>query len=105
MRMRIAYGILVLVWVILLTRVYYLSIKSNKYYTEMAEQNAIKTELIAPVRGQIYDIKGRPIAVNKLGFEILLKPHLKPDSKELDDEINAICDSFPDLNATKLKKN
>lgn len=102
--MRIAYSVLVLVWIILLTRVYYLSIKSNEYYEEMATHNVIKTEFIAPTRGQIFDIKGRPLAVNMLGFAVLIKPHLKHDGKELADEITALCESFSELNATKLKK-
>lgn len=104
MRMRIAYAVLILVWTILLVRIYYLSIKSNEYYEDIAEKNAIKTELIAPIRGQILDIKGRPLAVNKLGFSILIKPHLRNNEKVLDTEIKAISDVFTDLNATKLKR-
>ncbi|ANE33979.1 penicillin-binding protein 2 [Campylobacter hyointestinalis subsp. lawsonii CCUG 27631] len=104
MRMRIAYAVLILVWTILLVRIYYLSIKSNEYYEDIAEKNAIKTELIAPIRGQILDIKGRPLAVNKLGFSILIKPHLRNNEKVLDAEIKVISDVFTDLNATKLKR-
>ncbi|KAB0614099.1 penicillin-binding protein 2 [Campylobacter hyointestinalis] len=104
MRMRIAYAVLILVWTILLVRIYYLSIKSNEYYEDIAEKNAIKTELIAPIRGQILDIKGRPLAVNKLGFSVLIKPHLRNNEKVLDAEIKAISDVFTDLNATKLKR-
>ena len=104
MRLTIVYGIIALVWIILLTRVYYLSIKSNEYYEQIAEKNAIKTEDIAPVRGQILDKNGEPLAVNKLGFEISIKPHLRRNLKALDDEINFIVSVFPDLNATKLKR-
>ena len=104
MRLTIVYGIIALVWIILLTRIYYLSIKSNEYYEQIAEKNAIKTEDIAPVRGQILDKNGQPLAVNKLGFEISIKPHLRRNLKVLDDEINFIISVFPDLNATKLKR-
>ncbi|TWO19632.1 penicillin-binding protein 2 [Campylobacter hyointestinalis] len=104
MRMRIAYAVLILVWTILLVRIYYLSIKSNEYYEDIAEKNAIKIEPIAPIRGQILDIKGRPLAVNKLGFSILIKPHLRNNEKVLDAEIKVISDVFTDLNATKLKR-
>ncbi|ASM35681.1 penicillin-binding protein 2 [Campylobacter sputorum subsp. bubulus] len=104
MRMRLIFGIITIFWIILLTRIYYLSIKSNKYYEEIAEQNAVKTELIAPVRGNIYDIKGRPLAVNRLGFSISIKPHISNKEEILDDEINAIVSLFGDLNATKIKK-
>ena len=88
MRMTIVYGIIALVWIILLTRVYYLSIKSNEYYEQIAEKNAVKTDYIAPVRGQILDKNGKPLAVNKLGFEISIKPHLRRNMSILDNEIN-----------------
>ncbi|HIH2061081.1 TPA: penicillin-binding protein 2 [Campylobacter fetus] len=104
MRMRIVYAILILVWTILLVRIYYLSIKSNEYYEEIAEKNAIKTELIAPVRGQVFDIKGKPLAVNRLGFSVLVKPHLRKNEKVLDEELKILTHTFTDLNVTKLKK-
>lgn len=85
----------------LLVRVYYLSIKSNEYYEEIAEENVVKTRYIAPVRGQILDTKNRPLAINKLGFSILIAPHLKG---ELDDEISYLTSLFSDLNATEIKK-
>lgn len=104
MRMTIVYVIIALVWIMLLTRVYYLSIKSNEYYEKIAEKNAIKTEYIAPVRGQILDKNNKPLAVNKLGFDISIKPHLRRHMDILDNEINFIVSLFPDLNATKLKR-
>ena len=60
MRMRIVFTFIVLIWVILLVRVYYISIKSNKYYDEIAHQNAIKVERLAPLRGSIKDRHLRP---------------------------------------------
>ncbi|EKP3306507.1 hypothetical protein P3K57_001770, partial [Campylobacter jejuni] len=55
MRMRLVVGFILLFFIFLLSRVYYLSIKSNVYYEELAKQNAIKTEFLPPVRGQITD--------------------------------------------------
>ena len=103
MRMRIAYGVFALMWLLLLVRIYYLSIKSNEYYEQIAQNNAIKTEQIAPIRGQILDRNGEPMAVNNLGFAIHLKPHLKQE-KEIMGEIMAITQRFPELNATKLRR-
>lgn len=107
MRMRLVIGFISCFFILLLARVYYISIKSNVYYEEIAKQNAIKTQYIAPVRGQILDIKGRPLAVNKLGFSISIKPYLylkKQNRAILDQELNAIVDAFPDLNISKLKR-
>lgn len=104
MRIKIAFALLALMWVVLLTRVYYLSIKSNKYYEQIAEQNSIKSERIAPVRGQILDRNHQPLAVNDLGFSINIKPHIKKDA-ELEGYIAHIVSVFPELNATQLAKN
>ncbi|STA73969.1 penicillin-binding protein 2 [Campylobacter lari] len=107
MRMRLVMGFIACFFMLLLARVYYISIKSNVYYEEIAKQNAIKTQFLAPVRGQILDIKGRPLAVNKLGFSISIKPYLyikKKNRNLLDQELQAIVGAFPDLNATKLKR-
>lgn len=104
MRIKIAYTILIVMWIILLTRVYYLSIKSNKYYEQIAEQNALKTEKIAPVRGQILDRKHRALAVNDLGFSINLRPHIKNDEL-IKQEIAHVVSIFPDLNATLMFRN
>ncbi|MBX1885785.1 penicillin-binding protein 2 [Campylobacter peloridis] len=107
MRMRLVMGFIACFFILLLARVYYISIKSNVYYEEIAKQNAIKTQLIAPVRGQILDIKGKPLAVNKLGFSISIKPYLyikKKNRNLLEQELQTIVHYFPDLNITKLKK-
>ncbi|EAC1839335.1 penicillin-binding protein 2 [Campylobacter lari] len=107
MRMRLVMGFIACFFLLLLARVYYISIKSNVYYEEIAKQNAIKTQFLAPVRGQILDIKGRPLAVNKLGFSISIKPYLHIKKKNralLEQELQAIAGAFPDLNVTKLKR-
>ncbi|BCX79074.1 penicillin-binding protein 2 [Campylobacter sp. 19-13652] len=104
MRLKIVFSIIVLFWIVLLTRIYHLSVKSNTYYEGIAEQNAAKTQLTAPVRGEIYDIKNRPVAINNLGFAISIKPHLSSKEDRLDGEIEFIVSLFPDLNAQKIKR-
>ncbi|MFK0439202.1 penicillin-binding protein 2, partial [Campylobacter jejuni] len=84
---------------------YYLSIKSNVYYEELAKQNAIKTEFLPPVRGQITDRNGTLLAINDLGFSISIKPYLsikKSNKGILDKELSELTNLFPDLNASKL---
>lgn len=103
MRLRFVFAFILIFWAMLLVRIYYLSIKSNEYYEEIAEQNVVKSEYIAPSRGQILDTKGTPLAINKLGFSISFAPHLKIDS-ELDEEISVLTEIFADLNATQIKK-
>ena len=104
MRMRIVAAVIIGVWVLLIARVYHLSINSNAYYEEIAEQNAVKSQFIAPTRGLVLDIKNRPMAVNRLGFAVAIKPHLGKSGK-LDDELKNLREILgEDINATKLKR-
>ncbi|MBZ7935506.1 MULTISPECIES: penicillin-binding protein 2 [Campylobacter] len=105
MRMRLVVGFILLFFIFLLSRIYYLSIKSNVYYEELAKQNAIKTQLIAPKRGEIFDRNGTLLAVNDLGYSISLKPYLSLKKNKisiLEKELNKLQGFFPDLNVTKL---
>ncbi|WP_144666247.1 penicillin-binding protein 2 [Campylobacter jejuni] len=105
MRMRLVIGFILLFFIFLLSRVYYLSIKSNVYYEELAKQNAIKTEFLVPVRGQIRDRNGTLLAINDLGFSISIKPYLsikKSNKGILDKELSKLANLFPDLNTSKL---
>ena len=106
MRIRIILSIFVIIWLSLLTRVFYLSVQSNNYYESLSSRNTIKTVKIAPIRGEIHDRNNLPIAINKLGFSIKLQPHLKRKSgaTELDETIAFLVTSLPELNATKIKK-
>ncbi|BCD68000.1 penicillin-binding protein 2 [Nitratiruptor sp. YY09-18] len=100
MRYKIALTFFALVWIVLLSRVYYLAIKSNSYYETLAKQNMIKKEWIIPVRGEIFDRNKIPLAVNKIGFKITLQPHMH--SSELNQTILTLQEFFHDLNATKI---
>ena len=106
MRIRFIIFLFITIALALLVRVYYLAIESNRYYEKLSLSNTIKTEYIAPVRGEIVDRQKRPIAINKLGFKIQLKPHMR--SKKHIDEFNAELDNiltlFPNLDKEKMIK-
>ncbi|MEO1938131.1 MAG: penicillin-binding protein 2 [Sulfurimonas sp.] len=95
------------VWLALIVRVFSLAVSSNSYYEKLSERNTIKHEKIAPVRGEIVDVKNRPIAINKLGFKIQLAPHLlsKKKKKEFEEEVDLLLELFPDLKQEKIVKN
>ena len=76
MKIKFILFVFISIWLALIVRVFFLAIESNSYYERLSLSNTIKKEKIAPVRGEILDIKNRPIAINKLGFKIQLKPHL-----------------------------
>lgn len=100
MRVRLIGGLILIFWAILIAKIYTLAVKSNDYYEQIAQKNVIKTELIAPVRGNIYDVKGKALAMNRLGFSIFLEPHLKND--ELNSDINALNSLLNDINSSEL---
>ncbi len=94
------------IWLALIVRVFSLAIESNTYYEKLSQNNTIKIEKIAPVRGEILDNKNRPIAINKLGFKIQLRPHLtqKKNKEIFDAEIEKIISLIPELDPKKLIK-
>jgi len=95
------------IWLALLVRVFFLSVESNSFYTKLSEKNTIKYERIAPVRGEIVDNKNRPVAINKLGFKILLAPHLtyKKHKEQFEEEIKILKKLLPSLDLIKIRKN
>lgn len=108
MKNRINFIIIIfaLFWILLLSRLYFLSIKSNKYYQELANRNIINIEYLTPTRGEIKDRTGSIIAMSRLGFSIALKAHMSKKSKEkaLLKNISFISSHFPKQTVDKLIK-
>ncbi|MDQ7061500.1 MAG: penicillin-binding protein 2 [Sulfurimonas sp.] len=87
-------------------RVFFLAVESNTYYAKLSINNTLKKEKIAPVRGEIVDNKNRPIAINKLGFKIQLKPHLlyKKNLSIFNEEVDNLLRLLPHLKREKILK-
>ena len=107
MKIKFIISIFSIIWLALLSRVFFLSVQSHGYYERLSQNNTIKIEKIAPVRGEIVDRNNKPIAINKLGFKILLKPHLrsKKNLQTFNDEIDNLIKIFPNLSRKKIIKN
>lgn len=105
MRLRFLTVFFILVWVVIVSRIYYITVKSNELYEKLAIKNTIKQEPIIPVRGIIYDARGEPLAINKLGFSIEIDPHLSSKKKEqtLDEIIRFIVDELEGFSFDELK--
>ncbi len=93
--------------IVLISRIYYLSIKSNEYYEKLADKNIYRTYYEKPVRGIIRDANSIPLAINRLGFSIYLKPNLraKKYKGELERILKFLVSEFPSLKYKKLYKN
>ncbi len=107
MKIKFIILLFVSVWLALIVRVFFLAVQSNSYYARLSQQNAIKHEKIAPVRGEIVDVKNRPIAINKLGFKIELAPHLltKKHKNEFKEEVALLTKLLPSLDREKIIRN
>lgn len=106
MRVKFIIYFIIAISVLLLCRVYFLSVKSNSYYEHLSKQNYIKRVYQISPRGAIKDRNGKYLAINNLGFKILIKPHLR-NKKDIQ-SVNIICQniekSFPQFKAEKLLK-
>lgn len=102
MRYTIIIIVFILFWIMLISRIYQISVKSNYYYENLAHNNIERKYFIKPVRGEILDRHGDLMAVNKIGFSIKIAPHLKRDGEELNHLLDQIVNEFPDQNKTKL---
>ena len=107
MKIKFIIFIFISTWLGLLTRIFFLSVESNSHYSKLSQNNTIKKERIAPVRGEIVDRNNKPIAINQLGFKIQLIPHLslKKNKVKLEEEISLLKKLLPSLDVEKMKKN
>jgi penicillin-binding protein 2 len=106
MRIKIVFYFISVISMILLGRVFFLSIKSNAYFEELSVQNYTKRIYNPSIRGVIKDRNGVALAVNQLGFSIYLKPHLvvKKNDEKLQYLANFIQQHFPDFDSSKIIK-
>jgi len=105
MRFGIIFVIFTLFWIMLVSKIYQISVKSNYYYEHLAQLNIERKYFIKPVRGEILDRNGKLLAVNDIGFSIKLAPNLsKHRNEKYKTTQKYILEEFPDINKTKLEK-
>ncbi len=110
MRYKFIILVFLLFWAVMIARLYHISIKSNFYYEELAKDNVERKEYIKPVRGEIEDVNGHLLAMNQIGFSVSIIPHLRytkrkdGNATKLEKIVDALVDTFPDLNKTIMMK-
>ena len=106
-RLVIIFAMFVLFWVVLLVRIFDLSILKQSFYQEQATKNILREEYIAPVRGQILDRNNEPLATNNVGFMLALPPRfsLRSNLPLLEQEIEKLLVFFPTYSKEELVKN
>ncbi len=104
MRYKFIVLVFLIFWGVMITRLYHVSIKSNFYYEGLAKENIERKQFIKPVRGEITDVRGNLLAMNQIGFSLSIAPHLKVKNHQLENVIEQLIETFPDLNKTVMLK-
>ena len=104
MRYKFIILVFLVFWGVMITRLYHVSIKSNFYYEGLAKDNIERKQFIKPVRGEITDVRGNLLAMNQIGFSLSIAPHLKVKNRHLENVIDTLVETFPDLNKTVMLK-
>ena len=76
-RYKFIIGFIIVITFILLIRIFQIAVGHSEYYDRLAMQNIIKKDWVIPIRGEIVDRNGQPLAVNRIGFSLNLAPHLR----------------------------
>lgn len=106
MRLQIVFGFILAICILLLGRVFFLSIKSNAYFEELSQRNFIQRTYNTSIRGVIKDRNGVALAINEIGFALYLKPRLaiSKDRSELEKLVKFVKSHFPEVEASKIIK-
>ena len=101
-----------LVWVLflilcltflLIGRVAYLQVVSHAQYTTLSQDNQIRLSTIVPVRGNIYDRKGRLLAMNRPVYNLEVIPAEVEDFEQMFAELKQII-NLTDQQIAKFQK-
>lgn len=82
----------VLVFILLLVRVWYLQIARGEYYAELSKNNRIRVVTLQPRRGFIYDRSGRLLANYVPSFNLYLVLEDIPNKKQLIERLTRLVD-------------
>jgi len=106
MRVLVVIYFAIAICILILARVFSLSIGENEYYANLSNKNYLKKEYTPPPRGAIIDRNGVYLAINQIGFRITVKPHLRtPDTiQDLENIFKMIEKYFPQYSYKDLEK-
>ena len=89
-RLTFIFGLIILIFIIVLIKFFYLQIIKFDTYSSLAINNSVKIIPIQPIRGQILDRNGEILAANKLIYNLEINPKLKPNLKEIINQLDEI---------------
>ncbi|MCO6432596.1 MAG: penicillin-binding protein 2 [Deltaproteobacteria bacterium] len=82
LRFRVAVGVVLTFFFVLVLRLWYLQILKGEYFRVRSENNRLRTIYVQPPRGLILDREGRILVKNRPGFNVELISEDAPNPKE-----------------------
>ncbi|MCP4880991.1 MAG: penicillin-binding protein 2 [Gammaproteobacteria bacterium] len=104
LRLWVSLGVVLLVFVVLISRLVYLQIIQHEHYLTEAEDNRQQLQPIAPIRGLIYDREGRLLAGNRASHSVTLVPEqLRGGKRDVDATITQL-QAIIDIDSNDIKR-
>jgi penicillin-binding protein 2 len=95
LRLAIGAGFVLILFLVLYTRFYYLQVTQQEHYHTLAEANRISISPLVPNRGLIYDRGGRVLAQNYSAYTLEVVPSKIQDLESTLNELADIIDITP----------
>ncbi|MCX6797293.1 MAG: penicillin-binding protein 2, partial [Candidatus Doudnabacteria bacterium] len=86
-------GFLILTFLLLSGRVFYLQVFKGKYFQQLSENNRLRRQVILAPRGSILDRYGQPLALNTASFNLVAVPLDLPRG-EMEDQVVELARLF-----------
>ncbi|MCB0332514.1 MAG: penicillin-binding protein 2, partial [Bdellovibrionales bacterium] len=96
---------MLLSFVLLLARLWYLQVVQGSYFKERSENNRVRTQFLPPPRGKILDRNGEVLAKNRPSFDVVMYVTEVGDVQKVLHELSRLTGtSFEDLSAKYEKE-
>ncbi|MCE7914857.1 MAG: penicillin-binding protein 2 [Nitrosomonas sp. PRO4] len=95
LRLAVSTGFIVLFFMLLYARFYYLQVSQQEHYHTLAEANRISILPLVPNRGLIYDRNGQILAQNYSAYALEITPSKVVDIESTLDELASIIEITP----------
>jgi penicillin-binding protein 2 len=95
LRLAVSAVFVLIFFIILYTRFYYLQVSQQEHYHTLAEANRISILPVVPNRGLIYDRHGKALAQNYSAYALEIVPSKVPDIDATLDELATIVEITP----------